>query len=156
MLLVVNLLDIPSISAIVAATSVVLSAAFAVIQLRNMTKNNQTEFLIRLQSVFMDREYRKAWATIRECKPTEYKDCLKAEPEYELVLAFFDNLGILLHRNLVNSDLIQELFGASINRAWERSKIYIEGARNEVKDPELWAGFEYLYKQIGQKTTHFD
>jgi len=145
------MLDIPSMSAIVAATSVIVSAVFAVLQLRNLAKNRQTEFLFQLQSAIIDKEYRKAWARIRESKRVNYNDCLKVEYEFELVIAFYDSLGILLHRKLVGIEPIAELFGTAVIRAWERSKVYIEGARKEVDEPKLYWGFEFLYNEIQKR-----
>jgi hypothetical protein len=60
-------------------------------------------------------------------------------------------LGILLKRNLIKIDLLDDIFGKSIIRVWKRSEPYVYGARNEVNDSTLYDDFEYLYKKIQKK-----
>jgi hypothetical protein len=146
-----RMLDIPSISAIIAGTSVVASAAFAVLQMRNWSKSRESEFLCKLQSAITDKEYRKAWAKIRDTSCANYKDCLKIEYEFELVIAFYDTLGVLLRRKLVGIGPIVDLFGTAVIRAWNRSKVYVEGARKEVQEPKLYSGFEFLYNEVHKR-----
>jgi len=146
------MLDIPSISAIIAATSVTVGAFFAVLELRNLARQRRTEFLYKLQSSLIDKEYRKAWAKIRDSKCADYDDCVKkCEYEFELVIAFYETLGILLSRKLIDIQLLTDIFGTSIIRLWERSRHYIDGARKEVNEPRLYWGFEFLYTEIQKR-----
>ncbi len=71
----------------------------------------------------------------------------KCELEFELIIAYYENLGILLKRGLIERKIVNDIFGYSIIRAWERCEPYIKGARDDVKDQELYKGFEDLYKQ---------
>jgi hypothetical protein len=143
------MLDIPALSAIISATSVTAGVFFAVLSLRNLVRQRQTEFLYELQSVLINEEYRRAWAKIRDSTLVDYEDCVQTcEYEFELVIAFYETLGILLKRKLIDPQLLTDIFGASILRVWNRSKLYVSGARNDVQDSTLYWGFEYLYNAI--------
>ncbi|KON26224.1 hypothetical protein AC480_06060 [miscellaneous Crenarchaeota group archaeon SMTZ1-55] len=134
--------------------SVIISAIGLVWSLINWKKNNDREFIYKLQSVMIDKEYRNAWAAVRKSheRKDTYVDIVRGcEYEYEVVLGFFDSLGTLLKKNFVDSQMLTDIFGKSIIRAWERSKSYVDSARIEVKDPELYDDFEYLYTEIHKR-----
>lgn len=134
--------------------SAIISAIGLVWSLINWKKNNDREFIYKLQSVMIDKEYRNAWAAVRKSheRKDTYADIIReCEYEYEVVLGFFDNLGTLLKKDFVDSQMLTDIFGKSIIRAWERSKSYVASARIEVKDPELYDDFEYLYTEIQKR-----
>jgi len=54
------MVDIPSISAIIAGTSVIVGVVFAVLQLRNLVKMRQTDLVIRLYSTSTSKEFQEA------------------------------------------------------------------------------------------------
>lgn len=56
------MVDISSLSVAITATSVVVSVIFAVLQLRNMVKTRQTDFVMRLYQTFSSKEFQEAWA----------------------------------------------------------------------------------------------
>jgi hypothetical protein len=149
---VVGVVNVESVSVMIAAVSVIATAVFALLQLRNLGKDRQVQFLLQLQSTITSEEYRNAWAKIRDCPHASYDDCLKIEHDFELVIAFFDSMGVLLKRRLIGVGPISDLFGVSIIRGWERCKSYVEGARKEVNDPKLYWAFEFLYNEIQKES----
>jgi hypothetical protein len=141
-------MDINTISTIIAAISVVVGVFFAILELRKFAEQRKTDFLYRLQSSMIDESYRKAWKKVRDSEGKTYKEIVeKFEVEFELVIAFYENLGILLDKQLVDSGIVRDVFGKSIIRAWERCETYIKGARKEENDDELYKGFQKLYEK---------
>jgi len=65
------MVDISSISIVVAASSVVVGVIFAVLQLRNAMKQRRTELLMNVYSRFGSAEFASALERIRT---SEYKD----------------------------------------------------------------------------------
>jgi hypothetical protein len=109
------MLDIPSISAIVAESYV---------RVMNMKFKDYDEFAKKYP----------LWSEV-------------GSPEYRAVSdvgSFFDGVGILLHRKLIDIEMVDELSGNSIKSAWEKLKPGIEGRRKE-NNPALRRWFEYLY-----------
>jgi hypothetical protein len=64
--------------------------------------------------------------------------------------SFFDSIGILLHRKLIDIEMVDELFSFYIKAAWEKLKPGIEGRRKDL-DPTLRKWFEYLYNEMEKR-----
>ena len=64
---------------------------------------------------------------------------------------FFEGIGILLQRKLVDTRMIDDLFGGAIARAWEKVKTGVEKARQQLNDPSIYYYFEYLYNETSPK-----
>jgi hypothetical protein len=66
-----------------------------------------------------------------------------------IVCIFFEGIGVLLHRKLVDTGLVADLFGSQIKFTWEKLKPTVEWGR--VKQPDLWQWFEYLYNEMKKR-----
>ncbi len=72
---------------------------------------------------------------------------------------FLDGAGILVKKNLIDMNLVDELLREPILYSWENMKKWVYEIREEMKTPEVWANFEYLYNEVRKrhpKTTSFD
>jgi len=150
---VIQILDIPSISAIIAAVGVLIGVVLTVLEVRNLVETRQTDLVIRLYSTFGSEELQGAW---EKTQTREYKDFNAYRSEYGLrevneVGWFFEGVGVLLHRKLVDIRLVDDLFSSPVKRAWERLKPIAEGERNQTKRPQIWEWFEYLYNEMQKR-----
>jgi len=68
------MLDIPSISAIVAATGVLIGVVLAVLELRNLVRQRQKDLVMRLYSEFRNKEFRRAMAKVWNLEFKNYED----------------------------------------------------------------------------------
>jgi hypothetical protein len=69
---------------------------------------------------------------------------------------FFEGIGVLVQRGLINPDLVEDLLANRIIWWWEKWRIISEGARVNLGDPKLHDHTEYLYnimKQRAQQST---
>jgi len=139
------MLDIPSISAIVAAVGVLIGVALTVLELRNITRTRQMDLIIRIRSMWLDKVC-QSWLTIRKIEFKSYDDyeekCLL---EAHDVAVFFDSLGLLSHKGLVDIGLISQLF--IVGRVWKKMQLFVEGARKTANEPRTYRHFEYLYNE---------
>ena len=71
------MLDIPSISALVAAVGVVVGVVLAILELRNITKTRQMELIMAIYSLFGTGEYIGAWEKIRTREIRDYDGYVK-------------------------------------------------------------------------------
>jgi hypothetical protein len=150
---VIQILDIPSISAIIAAVGVLIGVVLTVLEVRNLVETRQTDLVIRLYSTFGSEDLQGAW---EKTQTREYKDFNAYRSEYGLrevneVGWFFEGVGVLLHRKLVDIRLVDDLFSSPVKRAWERLKPIAEGERNQTKRPQIWEWFEYLYNEMQKR-----
>lgn len=155
------MVDITEISAIVAAVGVLIGVVFTILQLRDLVKTRQSDLILRLQSDWRSRELRESYVRVMNMKFKSYEEFAEkyplwsevGSPDYRAVSevgSFFDGVGILLHRKLVDIEMVDELFGTSIKAAWEKLKPGIEGRRKEV-NPALRKWFEYLYNEVKKR-----
>jgi hypothetical protein len=152
------MVDIPILSAIIAGTSVVIASVFAVFQLRNLVRTRQTDLVIRLYSAFSGRELQEAYFEVRQMEFVDYDDFMKkyrmpAKSIVQLwqVSKFFDGVGVLLRRKLVDIGLVDELFHTEATLLWEKVKPIAEGRRKELNQPTIYQCFEYLYNELKKR-----
>jgi hypothetical protein len=146
-------LDISSLSAIIAAIGVMIGVVLTVLEVRNWVNTRQTDLVIRLYSTFGSDEIQEAWERIQT---REFKDFDSYRKEYGLqdvnkVGWFFEGLGVLLHRKLIDISLVDDLFSSPVKRAWEKLKPVAEGERNQTNRPQIWEWFEYVYNEMKKR-----
>ncbi len=149
------MLDIPSISALVAAVGVIVGVVFTVVELRNLIRQRQTDLVIRLYSTMGSGSFQEAWEKTRD---RHYESFKSYQTKYGLrdvnqVGIFFEGIGVLLHRKLINIDLVDDLFTAPVKMHWETLNPLVEDYRKERNRPTIFEWFEYLYNEL-QKREH--
>jgi len=153
-------LDIPSISAIVAAIGVLLGVVFAALQLRNIVRTRQTDLVMRLYSAYGSKEFQEAWVETLRLEFKDYHEYLKKygatsqKPVYtsvNMVAAFFEGIGILLRRGLIDIALVDELFSSDVIITWRKMKPLVEGWRQHFNRPQISEYFEYLYNEMQKR-----
>jgi len=147
------MLDIPSISAIIASASVVAAAFYYVLQLRHQTRMRQTDLIMRLYSVRDSREFQDSWKKVMSKEFEEYKDYKKwyEWSDFIVVGLFFEGVGILLHRKLIDIGLVDDLFSYIIKTTWEKIRLVTEGVRKHNNAPQIYEWFEYLYNEMQKR-----
>jgi hypothetical protein len=71
--------------------------------------------------------------------------------EWVAVGTFFEGIGILLYRKLIDIGLTDDLFTAPVNMAWDRMKDSIIEARKEFGQPTIFEWFEYLHNEMKKR-----
>jgi hypothetical protein len=148
-----EMLDIPSISAIVAAVGVLIGVVFTVLQLRDLVKTRQTDLIMRLYSRFGSEGFQKTLDKVgrREALSLHDYEEKYGLAEWVAVGTFFEGIGILLHRKLIDIGLVDDLFTSPVNMAWDTMKDSIVEARKEFRQPTIFEWFEYLYGEMKKR-----
>lgn len=152
------MIDIQTISIGIASASVVAGVLYYAFQLRNQTRTRQTDLVMRLYATFSSNEFQDAWAKVRT-RASEFEslediydfDKKVGLREVNQVCLFFEGVGILLQRRLVDTSMIEDLFGGAIARTWEKVKTGVIKARQQVNDTTIYYYFEYLYNEMKQR-----
>ena len=154
------MLDIPSISAIVAAIGVLVGVVFAVMELRHLVKQRKTDLVTRLSSEFStSRQFLEAFVDTLEVEFRDYDDFVKryGKPisKNEVPMSFmtmgnfFEQIGTLFRNKLIDASLISQIF--PICEVWEKMEPLVEGMRKEYHFPTLFDQFEYLYDEMKKR-----
>ena len=149
------MVDIQTVSIAVASASVVLAAIYYVFQVRHQTKIRQTDLLTRLYSIMVSKDWLEAWQKVQSREALNYGDYLEKYGIVELneIFVFFDQLGRLMKRGLIDIELIPLTYG-QVSVTWEKIKPVLEGSRKRYNAPKHGEYAEYLcseLKKIEQK-----
>ncbi len=153
------MLDIPSISAIVAAIGVIVGVILTIMELRNITKTRQMELIMSMYSLFETREYVDAWEKIRTREFKDYDGYVEKHglADFMQVASLFEGLGFLLHRRFLDIDTVRELLSESTKMTWEKIKPLAEDARKQLSRRKfgeyvpIYQWFEYLYNELQKR-----
>jgi len=141
--------DITEISAVVAAAGVLVGVILTVLELRHLVKQRKTDLVTNLYSIYSSEAFQKEWHTFM----TEELGSLKTYQEKFAVefppsAVFFNEIGILLEKGLIDVNLVNSLFGGVIPRYWKKMNPFLETCRREINQPKLGRGLEYLGNEI--------
>ncbi len=56
-----------------------------------------------------------------------------------------------MHTKLMDTRMIEDLFGGAIARAWEKVKTGVIKARQQLNDPTIYYYFKYLYNEMKKR-----
>jgi predicted DNA-binding transcriptional regulator len=163
------MIDIQTVSIVIASASVVAGVIYYSLMIRHQSlqtqhqnKIRETELLIRIHPWLnlSSSELQQAIRRILSLEFTDaedfvkrYGDMLMIKPEQEAffsVVNYFDALGVLAKRGLVNADLIYECWTGDIRAFWEKVKPLVEGIRKTAGYPFL-VNAEYLYNEMKKR-----
>jgi len=156
------MLDIPSISAIVAAVGVMIGVIFAMLQLRDLVKTRHSDLFMSLYSTWGSEELNKAHRRLIAIDVKDYDSFVKkygpmaseeTEPsaiwsDIDRIGWFFNMMGFLVKEKLVHIKLVDEILGYWVIRAWELIRQLVYGWRKQYNMPESYQWFEYLYNEV--------
>jgi hypothetical protein len=147
------MVDVQTISIVVASAGVFLAAIYYIFQIRHQTKLRQTDLIMRLYSRYGSEGFQKTWNKLWQRNLKDFHDYQEKYglAEWIGVGTFFEGIGILLHRKLVDIVMVDELFTAPLKMAWDLMRDSIMEARKEFNQPTIFEWFEYLYNEMQKR-----
>jgi hypothetical protein len=151
------MVDVQTVSIAIASASVVAGILYYSLQIRHQTKVRQTDLVIRLYTTFGSKEMRQTWERITT---REYMDFNTYREKFGLIDVnevgwFFEGVGVLLHKKLIDIAVVDDLFSSPIKISWEKLKPVAEGERKQFDRPQIWEWWEYLYNQMQKREQEF-
>ena len=158
----IDLSPINSVSGILAAIGVIVGVVFAVLQLRDLVKTRQTDLVIRLYSNWSDDKFIEAYTKVNRIDEFEdYNDYVKkygsplsgtpANRKWLMIGMYFEGIGVLLRRELIDIGLVDDLLSGPIKNTWKKIKPVAEGVRKELNQPTVMEYFEYLANEMQKR-----
>ena len=163
----VDQLTLQTIGILLAGISLTAAAIYYTFTIRNQNRTRQAGLLMNLYETYRNPEFRKQQMTIQNFEYTDYEDFkekygFETNPEawakWLSVAAFFNGVGILVERNLIDIDLVERLFGNITDRMWTlMGPVLVEfrtqWTTQKKRKYELLHGFEYLYNLMLSRGT---
>jgi hypothetical protein len=154
------MVDIQTVSIAIASAGVFIATIYYILQIRHQTKMRQMDLIIRLYSAFTSKEFTEAGLVITSLEIRGYDDFVEkfGMPSAEkpvwtalyMGINYLNEVGMLLHRGLIDIESVDELFGYRVAVFWEKLKPLIEGWRKQL-NPRVAEWFEYLYNEMKKR-----
>ena len=147
------MVDIQTLSIVIASASVVAGVIYYALQIRHQNKMRQTDLVMKLYSQFNSFKFQKAWHEILKREAKDYYDYEKKYgfAEYTAIDIFFEGIGILLKRKLIGIELVDDMFTTPIKWTWEKMKEITLEWRKVRNQPEIGEWLEYLYDEMKKR-----
>jgi hypothetical protein len=147
------MVDVQTLSIAIASASVVAGIIYYSLQIRHQTKVRQTDLVIRLYTTFASKEMRQTWEKITTREHMDFNTYREKFGLSELneIGWFFEGVGVLLHRKLIDIAVVDDLFSSPIKISWEKMKPVAEGERRQFGRPQIWEWWEYLYNEMQKR-----
>mgnify|MGYP006266702087 CR=1 FL=1 len=158
------LVDIQTVSLVLASLGVIVAAIYYITQIRHQTKIRQTDLLMRLAPWLnmTSGELQRAMVRLINLDFKDYGDFVKKygplasdKPEQMAIMTignYFEAVGDLLSRKLLDLDLVWDYWGETFVTLWQsKFRIYVEGVRKELGQLEFADAGEYLYNEMKKR-----
>jgi len=152
------MVDITEISAIVVALGVVVGVIYYILDMRQQTKLRQTDILSGFYSRITEREFLEALKRFFEFDAKDPVAFIEKHGSVDfftidnnMVLAMFDQVGVLLMRKLVDINLVDPFLRDHVYLLWEKAKPFVEDMRKTHPMPNQGIGLEYLYNEMKKR-----
>ena len=153
------ILDIQTISVVIASASVIGSVIYYLIETRHQRRIRQTESIIQLSPWFrMDaKEIQEAISNVCSTEYTDYKDYLikyAGKPEQtslKLLGNYFEGVGLLVYMKLVEMEIVFNFWGDVAESVWDGNEEVINGMRKDIGTPWTFQYWEFLVKEFKKR-----
>jgi len=147
------MVDIQTVSIVVASASVVVGVVYYALQLRHQNRMRQVDLVMRLNTIWVGSDFLKAYATVMDRDVKEYETATlgnfsKWIPEMQIGV-FFNDVAFLVHRGLADLEVVDTLF--PVVAAWEKLEPLVAKLRKFRNDPTYYGWLEYLYNELKKR-----
>ena len=146
-------------SIIVACIGVVVAAALAVLQLRSQNQTRRAQLFMELYDQFYTPEFHQRWMDIvfvlqdedlldSDGMPIFLKGEIDRYVEINAICCFFEGIGLLVNKKLIDISIVAELMSTPIIYVWEKVQKFVMQTREMWGRPQVYEWFEYLHQEI--------
>jgi predicted outer membrane lipoprotein len=154
----VDLTEIQAAYYLVAATGVLLAAAFYIINIKAQNRNREAQLFMNITNQsFNNPNWNKAFLVVDRAKWSSAKEFIELngypnETEfnnaYGTLVGFFEGLGVFVREGLVDIRLVALLMTGYTKGFFEKISPYLEEVRVIYDMPRMLSETEYLYNRL--------
>lgn len=153
------MVDVSTVSIAIASAGVLAGVIYYILDIRHQSRLRQTESVIRLSPYFNmnAREVQEAITQVCSIEYENYDDYLErysGKPENTMLKIlgnYFEGIGILVSKKLVDADIVYNFWGDIIQSSWEKIKPLIADMRKDSGDLNVFVFWEYLYNEMKKR-----
>jgi hypothetical protein len=142
--------DLTTISTIVTTVSIVIGVIITVLGLRHFNKTRKTEIIMKIYDRFSSKEMVEAINKVGNITFEKFDEYRKKYGFTEVaeIAVLFEGLGVLLEQKLIDTDLVDDLFGPTLDLLWGRMQPVIVAMRKGLNQPYFFSHYEYLVNSL--------
>jgi hypothetical protein len=162
-------MDVQTLTVIITGISIVIGIIVFILSRRQELETRQAALFMQVHSRWNSRDFTKAYGAVRYKDSEEewmdtiqrvFEDPNRKNPDidlddfadHQMLSTFFEGLGILVKKDLVDLSLVEDLFAGRIIWYYETQvKPIAEEARKHLRDTTLYDSIEYLYNSMKQR-----
>jgi hypothetical protein len=144
------MIDIPTLSSIITTGSIIIGVVFTILEIRHLTKVRRTDIIMKIYEKFGSREIVEAMNKVGGAKFESLED-YRAKygfTEVTQLAVLFEGIGVLLEQELIDTKMVDRLFGPTLNQLWQRMQPVIYAMRKGLNEPFFFSHYEYLVKRL--------
>ena len=144
------MIDISTITAIVTTASIIVGVIFTLLEIRHFNKTRKTEIIMKIYERFGSKEIVEAMNRVGASKFDNFENYNKKYGVTDIteIAVLFDGIGVLLEQNLIDVNMVDQLFGTTIYLLWNRMEPVIKAMREGLNEPSFFAHFENLISRL--------
>lgn len=141
---------------IISTLAMTLGILFGILNLRNFQAARKREAAILMLNSFQTMEFVRGLLYIFDLPDNASAEDLEKLPEEKfmtiyLVLGTWERLGILVHRNEIAIELVDDAFSGPILLSWLKLKSFVETFRARVRRDTGFEWFQWLAERIAER-----
>ena len=152
--------------------SIMVGIGYYILNIQNNQKNQelsliaqqqaletrQTALFMDLYNVYRDHSFRTLYMEITtEWNWVDYEDWqrkyspdgnMKHYTKYMSVMSYFEGIGVLVKRGLIDISLVYDLLELPLKIVWSKFETVVLDSRKHLDMAHLWNDVEYLYNEL--------
>ena len=152
-------MDLSSLIQVISSVAMTLGIVFGILNLRNFQVMRRREAAILMLNSFQTMEFVRGLLYIFDLPDNATNEDLESLPEDKymmiyLVLGSWERLGILVYRNEIPVDLVDDAFSGPIIQSWGKLGKYVQAFRARVNRDTGFEWFQWLAERMAEREQH--
>jgi len=164
------MIELNTIFTFIQASALIVGVAYYIQNIQNNLRNQrqqletrQAQLFMQVYSRFNDPDWMRSWAgVVRQWEWTDYDDWhskyspeknIEASVMYGSIAAYFEGIGVLVYRKLIDLEHVADLMSRNVTIFWEKMGPIIKERRVRYNNEYVWEWNEWLYKEIKNHQT---
>jgi hypothetical protein len=152
-------MDLSSLIQIISSLAMTLGIVFGILNLKNFQASRKREAAILMLNSFQTMEFVRGLLYIFDLPDNAANEDLESLPEEKfmtiyLVLGTWERLGILVHRNEIPIDLVDDAFSGPIIQSWVKLGGYVAAFRARMQRETGFEWFQWLAERMLEREQH--
>lgn len=154
------MIDVSQVAGLLPVLGVAVGVLAALMQFRNLNVTRRAEIWMHLYETFRSKEfardyceilYHHSWKNFDDWSEKYGPKNLEALSLWVSVPAYFEGVGVLIRRKMIDIALVDDMLSSEILLLWEKIEPIVKEQRTRMNRPQLFEWFEYLYKQMKRR-----